>query len=145
MTETEFLQWVRGPAFEAATIIMVAGIIVRILEILLLGRKRDLAEPKGTATTSGLRTIITRSVPDKNTFKRSAFTLTTGYVFHIGLFVVIFLYAPHILVFHELLNISWPALSTPVVDATAVITIMTMESPSARSATPRGGIQPPIR
>ena len=27
---------------------------------------------------------------------------------------------------------------------TAVIAIMTMESPSARSATPRGGIQPPI-
>ncbi len=126
MTETEFLQWVRGPLFDIATIIMVAGIIVRILQILLLGRKRNLAEAKGSAAAAGLRTIITRSVPDRNTYRRSAFTLTTGYVFHIGLFVVIFLFAPHILVFQDLLNISWPALSTPVVDATSVITMLAL-------------------
>jgi nitrate reductase gamma subunit len=126
MTETEFLQWVRGPLFDIATIIMVAGIIVRILQILLLGRKRDLAEAKGGAVAAGLRTIITRSVPDRNTYRRSAFTLTTGYIFHIGLFVVIFLFAPHILVFQDLLNISWPSLSTPVVDATSVVTMLAL-------------------
>jgi nitrate reductase gamma subunit len=126
MTETEFLLWVRGPAFQIATAILVLGIIVRILEILILGRKADLAEARGSTLAGGLRTIITRSVPDSGTFKRSTFTVVAGYVFHIGLFVTILLFAPHILVIDAVLGVSWPALPTPVVDATAVITIIAL-------------------
>jgi nitrate reductase gamma subunit len=126
MTETEFLLWVRGPAFQIATVIFVLGILVRILEIVILGRKPDLAEPRGSAVAGGLRTMITRSWPDRGTFKRSGFTLVAGYVFHAGLFVTILLFAPHILVIDEVLGISWPALPTPVVDATAVITIIAL-------------------
>jgi nitrate reductase gamma subunit len=126
MTETEFLLWVRGPAFQIATAIFVVGILVRILEILLLGRKPNLAEARGSAVAGGLRTIITRSWPDRGTFKRSAVTLVGGYVFHAGLFVTILLFAPHILVIDEVLGISWPALPTPVVDATTVITIIAL-------------------
>jgi nitrate reductase gamma subunit len=126
MTETEFLLWVRGPAFQIATAILVLGIIVRILEILILGRKPDLAEARGSAFAGGLRTNFSRFWPDSGTFKRSAVTVVAGYVFHIGLFVTILLFAPHILVIDEVLGISWPALPTPVVDATAVITIITL-------------------
>src|SRR5512134_1028061 len=126
MTETEFLLWVRGPAFQLVTVIFVLGIIVRILEIVILGRKADLAEARGSALAGGLRTIITRTWPDSGTFKRSAVTLVAGYVFHIGLFVTILLFAPHILVIDEVFGISWPALPTPVVDATAVITIIAL-------------------
>jgi nitrate reductase gamma subunit len=126
MTETEFLLWVRGPAFQIATVIFVLGIIVRILEIVILGRKADLAEARGSALAGGLRTIITRTWPDSGTFKRSAVTLVAGYVFHIGLFVTILLFAPHILVIDQVFGISWPALPTPVVDATAVITIIAL-------------------
>jgi nitrate reductase gamma subunit len=126
MTETEFLLWVRGPAFQIATAILVLGIIVRILEILILGRKPNLAEARGSAFAGGMRTIVTRTFLDSGTWKRSGFTLIAGYVFHIGLFVTILLFAPHILVIEEVLGISWPALPTPVVDATAVITIIAL-------------------
>jgi len=126
MTEIELLSWVRGPGFQIATIIFVAGIILRVVEILMLGRKANLAEAKGPAMSSGLRTIITRTVPDASTYKRSAFTLTAGYIFHIGLFVAIFLFAPHILVFKDVLGFGWPALPSPVIDATAVVTIITL-------------------
>ncbi len=126
MTEIEFLSWVRGPGFQIATIIFAAGIILRVIEILMLGRKANLAEAKGSAMSSGLRTIITRSVPDASTFKRSAFSVTAGYIFHIGLFVVIFLFAPHILFFKDVIHISWPSLPSTVIDATAVITIIAM-------------------
>jgi nitrate reductase gamma subunit len=126
MTETEFLLWVRGPAFQLATAVFVIGTIVRILEILILGRKPDLAEARGSALAGGFRTIITRNWPDSGTFRRSAFTVVAGYVFHIGLFVTILLFAPHVLVIDEVLGISWPALPTPVVDATAVITIIAL-------------------
>ena len=46
--------------------------------------------------TSGLRTIVTRTVPDRTTFRRSGVTIVAGYVFHIAMFVAFFLYAPHI-------------------------------------------------
>jgi nitrate reductase gamma subunit len=126
MSEIEFLSWVRGTGFQIATIIFVAGVVIRFAEILLLGRKPDLAEAKGSEMQSGLRTIISRSVPDKSTFKRSTFTIVAGYIFHIGLFVTIFLFAPHILMFKEVVGFSWPALPTPIVDAMAVVTIIAL-------------------
>jgi len=126
MTETELLMWVRGPALQIATVIFVFGVIVRILEILVLGRKPDLAEARGSAVAGGLRTIITRTVPDRGTLQRSTFNVVAGYVFHIGLFVTIFLFAPHILLFNDVFGISWPSLPTPVIDAVTIVTIITL-------------------
>ena len=126
MTEIEFLNWVRGPGFQIATFIFVAGVLIRIFEILLLGRKANLAEAKGSEMTSGLRTIVSRSVPQADSFKRSTFTIVAGYIFHLGLFVTIFLYAPHILLFKDVIGFGWPSLPTPVVDAFAVISIIAL-------------------
>ena len=63
MSETEFLLWVRGPGLQIASIIFVLGVVVRLFEILILGRARNLAEPRGSAVMGGLRTIATRSPP----------------------------------------------------------------------------------
>ena len=126
MSEIELLNWARGPGFQIASVIFVAGILIRLVEILMLGRKANLAEAKGSAMSSGLRTIITRTLPDASTYKRSVFTVTSGYVFHIGLFITIFLYAPHILLFKDVLGFGWPALPTSVIDAVAVVTIISL-------------------
>lgn len=126
MTEIEFLTWVRGPGFQIASIIFALGITLRVVEILMLGRKANLAEPKGSEMSSGLRTILMRTVPDASTFKRSFFTVTSGYIFHIGLFVTIFLFAPHVLIYKEFLGFGWPSLPTTIVDATTVVTIITL-------------------
>jgi len=126
MSEIEFLNWVRGPGFQIAIIIFVAGVIIRFAEILLLGRKPNLAEAKGSEMSAGLRTIVTRSFPDKNTFQRSMFTIVTGYIFHTGLFITIFLFAPHILMFKDIFGFGWPSLPTPIVDAMAVVTIIAL-------------------
>jgi len=126
MSEIELLNWARGPGFQIASVIFVAGILIRLVEILMLGRKANLAEAKGSEMSSGLRTIITRTLPDASTYKRSVFTVTSGYVFHIGLFITIFLYAPHILLFKDVLGFGWPALPTSVIDAVAVVTIISL-------------------
>jgi len=126
MSEIEFLNWVRGPGFEIATVIFIAGVVIRILEIFLLGRKTNLAEAKGSEMSGGLHTIVSRSIPDKNTFQRSTFKIVSGYVFHLGLLITIFFYAPHILLFKEILGFSWPSLPSAVVDAFAVISIITL-------------------
>jgi len=126
MTEIELLSWARGPGLQFATIIFVAGVVIRIVEILMLGRKPNLAEGKGSELSSGLKTIITRTVPDRDTFNRSGFTIVAGYFFHFGLFVTFFLYAPHILFIRDVVGIGWPSLPTPIVDAFAVITIISL-------------------
>ena len=126
MSEIEFLNWVRGPGFQIAVVIFIAGVIIRITETLMLGRKKNLAEAKGSEMKSGLRTIITRSFPGKSTFNRSMFTIVAGYIFHIGLFVTIFLFTPHILMFKEVSGLSWPSLPTPIVDAITIVTIITL-------------------
>ena len=126
MTEIELLSWVRGPGFQLASIIFVAGIVIRLLEILMLGRKPNLAEAKGSEMISGLKTIISRSIPDSGKFKTSSFTIVAGYIFHLGLFVTIFLFAPHILLLKSIVGFGWPSLPTQIVDATAVVSIIAL-------------------
>ena len=126
MSEIEFLNWVRGPGFQIAIIIFVAGVIIRFAEILLPGRKPNLAEAKGSEMRGGLRTIVSRSFPDKSTFQRSAFTEVSGWIFHGGLFITIFLFTPHILMFKDIIGFGWPALPTPVIDAMTVVTIIAL-------------------
>jgi nitrate reductase gamma subunit len=118
--------WVRGPALQIATIIFVFGVLVRILEILMLGRKANLAEARGSAVAGGLRTIVTRMAPDRGTLQRSTFNVVAGYVFHLGLFITIFLFAPHVLLINDVFGVSWPALPTPVIDAVTIVSIITL-------------------
>ena len=126
MTETELLMWARGPALQVATVIFLIGILVRILEILVLGRKANLAEARGSAVAGGLRTIVTRSFPDRGTLRRSTFNVVAGYVFHVGFFVVLLLFAPHILLFQDVLGFGWPSIPTQIIDATTIVTIIAL-------------------
>lgn len=126
MTEIEFLSWVRGPGFQIASVVFVFGIIVRLFEILSLGRKASLAEAKGSEMSGGLKAIFTRFIPESDSMKRSRFTIIAGYVFHIGLFITILFFAPHILLFQDVTGLSWPSLPTQIVDAATVITIITL-------------------
>lgn len=127
INSAEFLLWVRGPGLQIATVIFLFGMVLRLLEILLLGRKKNLAELRSSGIVEGFRTVFSRSLPaDKNTMKRSTFTFVTGYIFHIGLFVVIFLLAPHISLFKSVFGFGWPSLSTPVVDFLAVATMVAL-------------------
>ena len=126
MTEIELLNWVRGPGFQIASIIFIGGVIIRILEILMLGRAPNLAEAKGSEVSSGMRTVFTRFKPAPGMMKKSMITIVAGYVFHLGLFITIFLFAPHILLIKDVTGLSWPALPNPIVDAVTVVTIITL-------------------
>lgn len=127
MNSAELLLWVRGPGLQIAVVIFAFGMVLRLVEILLLGRKKNLAELRSSGVKEGFRTIFTRFLPaDKNTLKSSKFTIITGYIFHLGLFVVIFLLAPHISVFKSIMGFSWPSLNTPLVDFFAVAAMVAL-------------------
>lgn len=127
MTGAEFLLWTRGPLIQFAFFVFAAGVVIRIAEILILGRKPQLAATRGSGVKAGFRTILRRSLPaDKNTFKRSILSYVAGYVFHIGLLAAIFLLTPHIDLFKSIFGFGWPALATPLVDFLTVMALVAM-------------------
>lgn len=127
MNGGEFLFWVRGTGLSIALVIFGFGMMVRLLEILVLGRGRNLAELRQGGSGPALRTLVRRFLPpDGNTLRRSMVTVVAGYGFHIGLLLALFLLAPHIQLFQSLLGFGWPALPTPVIDLLAVIALLSL-------------------
>ena len=126
MNEMQFLTWVRGTGLNIAVGIFLVGVLWRLIEIYGLGRKKDLSAPRSVAGASGLNTIFRRSLPPEGMLKTSPVTYIGGYVFHIGLAIVVFLFAPHIKLIQSLVGLSWPGLPSQFIDLVAVITIAAM-------------------
>jgi nitrate reductase gamma subunit len=126
MDANELLAFARGPAFDIALIVFVGGMLLRLLEVLSLGKKADLSAPRGSGAQGGIRTVFDRSLPRKTVFDNEPLRVINGYVFHLGFFIVLFLYGPHIALFDAALGISWPALPSGVIDAVSAITIVSL-------------------
>jgi len=54
------------------------------------------------------------------------FALVNGYVFHVGLAIIVFFLAPHILFFKDLIGLSWPSLPNNVIYAVSIITLVSL-------------------
>ena len=126
MNEDLFLTWVRSTGLNISIGIFLLGMLWRLFEIYSLQRKPDLAVPRHRPGASGLHTMFRRSVPPPGMFKRSPVSYAAGYVFHIGLFIIVFLFAQHIKLIQALTGLSWPALPAQFIDATAVVTLATL-------------------
>ena len=126
MNEVELLNWARGPGLNISIAIFLLGTLWRLFEIYSLGRKKDLSAPRHAAGASGLRTVVRRSMPPPGMLKRSPISYIGGYAFHIGLAIVVFLFAPHIVLIDNLIGLSWPALPSQIVDLAAVVTMAAM-------------------
>jgi len=123
MNHLDLLTFARGSALNWALIIFAAGVVLRLFEILGLGRKADLARPRTNIPGSGWRTMFTRSLPAEGMLKRDPITYIGGYVFHLGLLLAIFFFAPHIEFFRGMTGLGWPGLPTALVDASVVAAI----------------------
>ncbi|OHC81607.1 MAG: hypothetical protein A2100_00315 [Sideroxydans sp. GWF2_59_14] len=126
MNHLDLLTFARGSAMNWALIIFVAGIVLRLFEIFGLSRKQDLARPRTDSPGSGWRTMFTRSIPPQGMLKREPVTYIGGYVFHLGLFLAIFFFAPHIEFFRSITGLSWRALPSALVDASVVAAIVAL-------------------
>lgn len=126
MNELQFLTWVRGTGLNIAVVIFVLGTVWRLFEIYSLGRRKDLAPARHVAGASGWHTIARRSLPPPGMMKRSPVSYIGGYVFHVGLAIIVFLFVPHIKLIEGLSGLSWPGLPSQVVDAVAVVTLAAM-------------------
>jgi nitrate reductase gamma subunit len=104
----DLLELARGPLWYAATSVFVIGMAWRLLGLWRLGARPVLSAPRSDAT--GISTVLTRMLPRAG-FNASATLATMNpYVYHLGLAVVVFGYAPHIEFVTRLTGVRWPAL-----------------------------------
>ena len=112
----DLLEFARGPALQWAAYIMVAGILWRIVGILLLKEKPDFSEPRaGGGLGAALKVIYTRSFTAKPFKPATMYPKMLAYVQHIGFFAVVFLFVPHIVFFEGSLGFGWPGLPNSVI------------------------------
>ena len=126
MSHLDLLTFARGSALNWALIVFAAGVVLRLFEILGLGRKADLARPRTDSPGSGWRTMFMRSLPAEGMLKREPVTYIGGYVFHFGLLLAIFFFAPHIEFFRSITGLHWASLPTALVDASVVAAIVAL-------------------
>lgn len=123
----DLLDWARGPLLAVALTVFVAGCVWRTWSLLRL----PAAHPRGTDRVTfgkgaAMRAALCRfAVPGG--FSPSATLVTFNpYVFHIGLAVVVFGYAPHVAFVRRLTGLSWPALPDAAMYLAAGVTITSL-------------------
>ncbi len=124
------LEFARGPFFYAALLIFVAGMAYRLVSVFGLSWSKDRVPSKGSKAAGVVKSflkgiLIWPFIPWlKNTFNRNPVIYIGGGLFHLGLFVVLFLGAPHELVWKSLLGFGWATLPLPIVDWLAAAAIV---------------------
>lgn len=112
----ELLEFARGPALWASLAVLLAGSLWRVVAILRLGSTPDLSEPRSTRLVAGaMRGIVARMLPRAEFRLRTKLGFWNGYVYHLGLAVIVFGYLPHIRFVERLTGLAWPGLPDPVV------------------------------
>lgn len=115
----------RGPVLKAALLIFFGGVVWRIVNILLLSHRRNLNEPRrgvGAALLGGLKAMGSRSWPHPEFIPRTGAGEALGYSYHIGLFIVVLFFAPHVSFFGSFFGAHWPSLPSSAITVISVLT-----------------------
>lgn len=125
----ELLDFARGPALTVSIYIFILGVLWRLAALLLMPRMRNPTKRREGAPgefMAGVKAVFSRFGTRKTFMKRAALPILNGYVFHIGLAIVVFFFVPHILFFQDWLGISWPGLPNLVIYAAGVATLVSL-------------------
>jgi nitrate reductase gamma subunit len=123
----ELLEFARGDGLRIATLIFAAGLIWRVVHLAMTTPKTDLSEPRqGGQRAGGVRTIFSRFVHHDPFRARTRNGTIIAYSFHIGLAIIFFGGAPHILFVESFTGIGWTPLPSMVIHVAAAITLATL-------------------
>ena len=120
----ELLEFARGQGLQIAVSVFMAGLAWRLLHLFLMMRRIDLSEARhGGQRVGGLRAIVSRIVPHQPFRERTRNGTIIAFTFHIGLAVVVFGGAPHVLFIESFSGLSWTPLPNVVVHVAAAVTL----------------------
>jgi nitrate reductase gamma subunit len=122
----DLLGFARGPALKVALAVFFLGVVWRIVAFALLRIRRNLSKPRVSwlkSWTGGLVAVGSRSWPHAEFIGRTGAGEALGYSYHIGLFAVVLLFAPHISFLGSLFGVTWPGLSSSLITVISVLTL----------------------
>jgi nitrate reductase gamma subunit len=97
-----------GPLWYFSLTVFCAGVLLHLARIVFGKSRTDLSVARGSAGGGALRNIFSRFVPHREIAAQIRLPVVAGYMFHLGLFAVIFFAAPHVLFLKEhLLGFGW--------------------------------------
>ena len=103
-----FEQFVNGIFWDIALIVFFAGISWRILAVLRHGNRKDLAVPRNSGISGAIMANIRGFYPRREISPRIRMQVIAGYMFHLGLFLLLFFAAPHVTFIAEhITGFSW--------------------------------------
>jgi nitrate reductase gamma subunit len=125
----DLLDFARGPAINVALAVFAFGAFWRLVSLIFLGKAPDRTIPRPDTKGpfgAALRENGRRLWPHPTFTTAERFAFLNGWVFHVGLAVTVFLFAPHVLFIREWTGLSWPALPSSVVTTVGAITAVSL-------------------
>jgi nitrate reductase gamma subunit len=102
-----FEQLVDGILWDIAVWVFSIGVAWRILSIFLVRNKPDFSEARGSGMMGAIGTNIRRFMPRPEMRSRTYLHVIAGYMFHLGLFVLLLFAAPHVLFIEAKTGFGW--------------------------------------
>ncbi len=125
----DLLDFTRGPLLWFSLAVFVLGTAWRLWAILRLPALADRSPAREGSPSPSLaawRGIRDGLWPRVDIARARRFAAFNAYVFHIGLAVVFFGYAPHIAFVRRIVGIGWPAFPDPVMYLGAAVTVVSL-------------------
>jgi nitrate reductase gamma subunit len=108
MTSVEFVE---GPLWYIASGVFVLGVAWRLTGLLLIGRAKDMSISRRSPMAGAVKAVLLHSLPHGGNLSLTVYHFVSGYLFHLGLFAVLLLAAPHVAFINErVIALPWPAM-----------------------------------
>jgi nitrate reductase gamma subunit len=125
----DLLEFARGPGLWVSLAVFVLGTAWRLFGILRLPALPDLSAAREGAPSSGAAAwagITAGLWPRAWVARARRFAALNAYVFHVGLALIFFGYAPHIDFIRRLIGFGWPALPDVVMVLASGVTLVSL-------------------
>jgi nitrate reductase gamma subunit len=104
-------QLVDGVLWDIALVVFFVGIAWRIVDVLRRGKRKDLSVPRNSGISGAIMANIHGFYPRPEISSRIRLQVIAGYMFHIGLFILLFFAAPHVkFIAEHITGFSWTAM-----------------------------------
>ncbi|MEA3275102.1 MAG: hypothetical protein U9Q81_07425 [Pseudomonadota bacterium] len=106
-----FTEFVDGPFWYFSATVFVVGVLWRLLAIFRAGNLHDLAPSRAPGFPGAVRMTFRRFIVHREFLRPAGLHVIAGYMFHIGLFALLFFAAPHVEFYKErIFGFGWPTL-----------------------------------
>jgi nitrate reductase gamma subunit len=99
---------IKGPLWYFSLAVFCIGVLWQLARIIFAAGKSDLSVARGSASSGAWRNVFSRFVPHREIAPRIRLQVIAGYMFHLGLFALLFFAVPHVQFLEKnLLGFGW--------------------------------------